>query len=328
MKIRFQDMLGRRPQQGQLVGMRDWTLVLTGKSANSRTRVVRVPRTALIVLIVLTAASLGGISRLVFFAGKYAYAEMGLDQLRKEHETLLSKQAFLGKLSREQRQKLDTYAKFEDFLRQRYGMNIIDEEVRKVGVGGRPDAEVLAASLLNVPVVRIADSVKFDADALLRRARLQNATFGQVVNHARRLRDRWAQVPSAWPAKGRVTSKYGQRIHPVMGFPSRHTGIDIANHEWTPVYTTADGIASFVGRKNYYGVTVDIEHHSNTYTTRYAHLVQAAVVEGQLLRRGDLLGYMGRTGRTTGPHLHYEVRKSDQAVDPMEHIVPVDVVVD
>jgi murein DD-endopeptidase MepM/ murein hydrolase activator NlpD len=94
------------------------------------------------------------------------------------------------------------------------------------------------------------------------------------------------------------------------------------------ILAPADGIVSYVGRKQYYGITVYIDHHGNGYTTRYAHLVQSAVGEGDVVRRGDIVGYMGNTGRSTGPHLHYEVRVMGKPVDPLSVIVPTDVVVD
>jgi hypothetical protein len=305
----------------------EWTLLLGHESPLVAPVSKPMPRVVVWCFLVLMLASVGGMCRLTFFAGKYVYARMGLVQLRREHEALLGKIRFLDKLAHEESRRLNGVARFEDFARLKYGMNPISEELRAVGVGGAPNAEELAASLLNVPVVRRADSVKMEVEALLRRAQLQNHTFGQVASNVYRQRERWAQMPSIWPAEGRITSAFGVRLHPFLGYSARHEGLDIANQEWTAIVATADGIVTYVGNKQYYGKTVDIDHHGNGYMTRYAHMVQPAVVEGQLVRRGDCVGYMGKTGRATGTHLHYEVRRLNKALNPMDHILP-DVIVD
>ncbi len=311
-----------------MAARRQWTLVIGHESPVVAPVSGPVPRWIVWGLVTLTLASMGGMSRLVFFTGKYAYAHMGLVQLRREHEQLLGKIRFLARLSQVETGKLASIARFEDFMRMKFGMNPIAQDAREAGVGGVPQAEELAASLLNVPVVRRADSIKLEVEGLLRRAQLQNTTFGLVVNHVRRQHDQWAQVPSTWPAIGRITSRFGVRMHPFLGYSTRHEGLDIANVEWTAISATADGIVTYVGRKQYYGNTVDVDHHGNGYLTRYAHMVQPAVVEGQIVRRGDIVGYMGKSGRATGTHLHYEVRRLGKALDPMDFIVPVDVVVD
>jgi hypothetical protein len=307
---------------------RQWTLMMGHESPVIAPVSWRVPQWLVWCVFAVLLASFGGTIRLSFFTAKYLYARIGLVQLRREHEGLVSKIRFLAQLSKEETAKLARVATFEDFMRMKYGMNKIGEGERDAGIGGVPDPEELTASLLNVSVVRRADSIKVEVEALLRRAQIQNTTFDDIVKHVRRQRDHWAQIPSVWPVRGRITSRFGQRMHPFLGYSTRHEGLDIANLEWTPVVAAADGIATFVGHKQYYGNTVDIDHHGNGYLSRYAHLVQPAVVEGQLIRRGDIVGYMGRTGRATGTHLHYEVRRLGRPLDPMDFVVPVDVVVD
>lgn len=128
-------------------------------------------------------------------------------------------------------------------------------------------------------------------------------------------------VPSRMPLEGsRLTSNYGMRNHPVLGGRRAHSGVDLAAPTGTPVYATADGI---VGRANWfssYGLFIQIEHGANLQT-RYAHLSKLAVADGQRVRKGDLIGYVGSTGRSTGPHLHYEVRVNGKAVNPMPYMI-------
>ena len=123
-------------------------------------------------------------------------------------------------------------------------------------------------------------------------------------------------VPSIWPTNGVVSSPYGLR----WNGSDFHPGIDIANDMGTPIVATADGIDSEAGwNSGGYGNMVDIDH-GNGLMTRYAHASQVLVVPGQQVRRGQLIAYMGSTGFSTGPHVHYEVRVNGQAVNPVSYL--------
>ena len=118
----------------------------------------------------------------------------------------------------------------------------------------------------------------------------------------------------------RMSSGYGMRNHPVLRKRKNHNGVDLAAPSGTPIYATADGT---VERANYfgsYGNYIQIGH-GNAIETRYAHLSRIIVADGQEVRKGDLIGYVGSTGRSTGPHLHYEVRIDGKAVDPRPFMV-------
>ena len=129
------------------------------------------------------------------------------------------------------------------------------------------------------------------------------------------------RVPSRMPLDdARLTSDYGMRTHPVIGGRRNHKGVDLAAPTGTPVYATADGI---VGRADWfssYGLYISIEHGAEL-ETRYAHLSRLAVSAGDRVYKGDLIGYVGSTGRSTGPHLHYEVRVAGDAVNPVPYMV-------
>ena len=123
-------------------------------------------------------------------------------------------------------------------------------------------------------------------------------------------------IPSLWPSTGVVTSPYGYR----WGGTDFHPGIDIADDMGTPIVATADGIVDYAGWNAYgYGNMVDIIHDSGI-VTRYAHAMQVVVVPGQQVRAGQLIAYMGSTGFSTGPHVHYEVRINNQAVNPSAYL--------
>lgn len=122
-------------------------------------------------------------------------------------------------------------------------------------------------------------------------------------------------VPSIWPVNGRLMGGFGERTDPFSGEGAYHTGVDISAPSGTPVEATADGRVQFCGFYHGYGRVVIVDH-GNNYSTYYAHLSRANVMEGQEIRRGEVLGAVGSTGRSTGPHLHYEVRVSEAPVNP------------
>ncbi len=127
-------------------------------------------------------------------------------------------------------------------------------------------------------------------------------------------------VPSGMPLlDARLTSNFGMRTHPVMGGRRSHKGIDLAASTGTPIYATADGRVSMSQYYGSYGNYVQLEHGAELQT-RYAHMSSMTVREGEQVRKGQLIGYVGSTGRSTGPHLHYEVRMAGEAVDPLPYM--------
>lgn len=129
-----------------------------------------------------------------------------------------------------------------------------------------------------------------------------------------------ARIPSIWPVGGEVTDSFGLRRNPFGGGASElHDGLDIATASGTPVVATGDGIVSFAGTQNGYGQIVVIEH-GNGLSTAYAHLSRIEVETGREIKRGEQLGLVGSTGRSTGPHLHYEVRVGQTPVSPVRYL--------
>ncbi|WP_338103869.1 M23 family metallopeptidase [Pseudopontixanthobacter vadosimaris] len=128
-------------------------------------------------------------------------------------------------------------------------------------------------------------------------------------------------VPSRMPVDGvRLSSDYGMRNHPVIGGRRAHKGVDLAGPTGTPIYATADGLVETAKNFSSYGLYVRIEHGARL-ETRYAHMSRLAVAAGERVKKGDIIGYIGSTGRSTGPHLHYEVRIDGEAVNPIPYMV-------
>lgn len=131
-------------------------------------------------------------------------------------------------------------------------------------------------------------------------------------------------VPSRMPLDGaHLSSDYGMRTHPVLGGRRSHKGVDLAAPSGTPIYATADGYVSKAEWFSSYGNFVSIEHGAELQT-RYAHMSRIAVAPGTRVKKGELIGYVGSTGRSTGPHLHYEVRIDGQAVNPVPYMVELE----
>lgn len=126
-------------------------------------------------------------------------------------------------------------------------------------------------------------------------------------------------TPSISPAEGWISSSFGYRKNPFTGRRELHKGLDIANHKGTPIIATAAGIVTYVGRKRLLGNTVEI-NHGHGFITRYGHISKALIKEGQKVKRGEEIAQIGNTGRSTGPHLHYEIRFNGVQVNPRKYI--------
>jgi hypothetical protein len=127
-------------------------------------------------------------------------------------------------------------------------------------------------------------------------------------------------VPSIWPVEGIITTAHGWRRDPFTGQPEFHAAVDISCRTGTPIKAPADGVVTSVGYSTGYGNNVVVSHGFG-YVTRYAHLHAFNVKSGQALRRGDVLGYVGSTGRSTGPHLHYEILLNNKAVNARNFVL-------
>ena len=126
-----------------------------------------------------------------------------------------------------------------------------------------------------------------------------------------------AATPSIWPAHGWITSRVGSRPDPITGGSDFHPGLDISADHGSPVYATADGMVVFAERQSGYGNLIVVEHGYGL-ESRYGHLSRYKARTGEKVKRGDVLGYVGSTGRSTGSHLHYEVRLNGRLLNPLQ----------
>ncbi len=201
------------------------------------------------------------------------------------------------------------------------GAEPIDKSIREAGVGGLDRYEdIKNKNVIHEDIiVKLSESV----DNLRRKIYIESKSQDDVVDLAESKEKLFAAIPAIQPVANKqliaLASGFGLRIHPIYKVKKMHTGIDFAAAIGTPIYATADGTidkldVSFSG----YGKMIEIDHGFG-YRTRYAHMHGFAVRQGQKIKRGDLIGYVGDTGLSTAPHLHYEVFVNGIHANPVHY---------
>ena len=151
-------------------------------------------------------------------------------------------------------------------------------------------------------------------------ARLEEVRQQDLLLALRENRDALSSMPTIWPVVGFVSSSFGWRSAPFGGRGQFHKGLDITNRVGTPIVAPAQGLVIQSGHDGAYGLSIEI-NHGGGIITKYGHMQRCAVPAGVWVKRGQVIGYVGMSGRTTGPHLHYEVRLNGVPVNPMRYIL-------
>lgn len=245
-------------------------------------------------------------------------------QLERTNRALASEVARLGQRVATLSDTLEIIARRDEEVRLVAGLEPLSPEVQRAGIGGPagswPEREHLLTD--GGVIGRQAFAVHTDLDALLRRANLLAASFKDAIDSASTHVQEMLATPSIMPTAGFLTSKFSFiRYHPILHEDRPHEGIDITAALGTRIIAPAAGRVIKVGNENGYGIMVVLDHGYGL-ETRYAHMSHYTVHVGQIVKRGDLLGFVGTTGLSTGPHLHYEVLRNGRAVDPLKFILP------
>lgn len=209
----------------------------------------------------------------------------------------------------------------DDIYRIVLGAEPIDQDIRNAGIGGADRYENIrsSSSEFRDEIVKLYE----DVDKLKRKMYIQSKSYDEIVELAENKEKLYAAIPAIQPLSNkelvRLASGFGYRVHPVYKVKKLHTGIDFSAPIGTPIYATADGKVeeinvSFSG----YGKTIQIDHGFG-FGTRYAHMHDFAVKEGEMVKRGQVIGYVGNTGTSTAPHLHYEVIKNGSKINPVHY---------
>jgi len=167
--------------------------------------------------------------------------------------------------------------------------------------------------------MKLLKNIDLKTQALLIKLDRERRSLDTLILLAESKSDMLAAIPAIRPIKNmyNVTSGFGMRIHPILKIYRKHSGVDITAPRGTPVYATADGVVAKDQVATGYGIHIVI-NHGYSYQTLYAHLSKKTVKPGQKVKRGELIGYVGNTGLTMGPHLHYEVWKNTNPVNPVQ----------
>ena len=164
-----------------------------------------------------------------------------------------------------------------------------------------------------------SDSGSIDMENLKHQIKSTVESVGEIKDYLRTQRDIYVATPKGSPVVGKISSHYGQREHPRSGEENFHSGIDLSSSPGNPVKATADGIVSFSGWSGGSGNLVVLEH-GHGFSTFYAHNRSIPVKVAKKVKRGDIIGYVGSTGYSTGPHVHYEIWKDGKPINPVNYL--------
>lgn len=268
-------------------------ILVLAHSVHGRIQRIHIPHSfiyAVLLLAVLGAFSamgfVGSYGRMLWKVGQY-------NDLRTEVETLRNRYSDLQREAAEQNEQMATLQLFASEVSVAYGLK-----------------QNLAGSSGFANEARLVPTV---SETIEQYNFLKSADYSRLFREY--VRKRHANsVPSIWPVNGRLMDNFGKRIDPFSGLGAFHSGVDINGNYGDPIKATADGIVTMAGWMGGYGRMVVIDH--GQYQTRYAHLSSMRVTPGMDVRRGEVIGGMGNSGRATGIHLHYEVRINGVAINP------------
>lgn len=287
---------------------------------SSKSHALRLPEFSKRVLRVGKGLVFAGIALLVLQGGVLFTYDFLKDRAIGSRISLSKKlgkeQARLDSLNIEMESRFEN----EDLLHYKFGLNPTDRSTREMSIGG-PEAPEVRLSRSAYPILDQALTLRAKAEQFRSKAYENERSFTEVAGFVGQQYAHWQHIPSISPTTGRYASTFGARVHPITGVSRMHNGIDIANSRWTPIYASADGVVTVSRYSESFGNYVALDH-GNGYVTKYAHMQLNSVKQGQFVKRYQLLGYMGNTGLSAGPHLHYEVWYNSKAVNPLRYILP------
>ena len=232
-----------------------------------------------------------------------------LRRLRAENRALLTKTVEYEQNAGRLQVKLEYLQRTVTKLGVMAGLEQTLPDAQVGGVGGVPAAESQAPTIEPSALREMDRSL---SDLTQRSDKLTRFFEDQSVL--------LSSTPSIWPVRGYLSAGFGNRLDPFTGQRDFHPGIDISTPQGTRIHSPADGVVIAVGVKGAYGNAVTVDHGFGIMT-RYGHMASFNVKPGQRIRRGEVIGFVGSTGRSTAPHLHYEVWVRDQAQNPIHYIL-------
>jgi len=264
-----------------------------------------------------TSMIIGGVTLFLFMciAGVTALAlkiipDYKLQALELENKILLQEVASARQKIEELRTEVFSLVESDEEIRLAADLPLIDDATRQAGIGGA----------LPSPGLDPAQELKLNLEQLELQVAIQKESYPEILQKMEENLDVAIHTPAISPVERiRLTSMFGFRNDPFTRMRKQHPGVDFGAPRGTPVFATADGVVTLAKRISTFGKVIRIDHGYG-YETYYGHLQSFNVHNNQKVKRGEVIGFVGNTGRSTGPHLHYEVRIDKQAVDPMDYL--------
>jgi septal ring factor EnvC (AmiA/AmiB activator) len=247
-----------------------------------------------------------------------------LEALRSEAIRHRQQASALSSSLEDLRSQLSTMREVNVRIRMMLGLDPPKIPPSPLGLGGKEES-----SLATQPgglggeretITSIAVRLQQKLEWLKDEAVIQERYLRELTGIVGERKAQWASTPSIWPVRGWVSSGFGRRVSPFTGKDTMHGGVDISAPMRTPIIAPAAGTVAFAGNEAGLGNTVSLSHGYGMRTI-YGHMDKLNVKTGQSVRRGDLLGWVGSTGLSTGPHLHYEIEVDGNAVDPLKYVI-------
>jgi murein DD-endopeptidase MepM/ murein hydrolase activator NlpD len=250
---------------------------------------------------------------------------LSLTGILSSYARMLQKISHYNQLRTEDAQLKDRYSRLEQVAKERdiqvASLGSLASEVSAL-YGLKSNPAMVAAATEQIQKAQVDSSLE-QLYALRSTALTGAASVGISMGLTRNSTTAdWVRAnsaPNLWPVEGQITGSFGERIDPFKGEGAFHSGVDISANIGSVVIAPADGFVTYADFLGGYGRAVMVDH-GHGISTRYGHLGSFAVAAGQHIHRGDIIGYVGLSGRSTGPHLHYEVRINDTPVNPYKYL--------
>ena len=279
--------------------------------------------TLVLALIVTVAALIYGAVDYVVMRSEITDKKVIERQLSAQNEEVLLQRRQIEKFAKDinsLKERMVQLDKFEHKIRLLANIEQPGQTEGLFGVGGSTPGDLNPKMEVSQARNRLIKDMHRQVKQLSNASEKQESTLTMLLGQLEEQKNVLAHTPAIRPAQGWITSSFDYRISPFTGRREFHKGIDIANRKGTPIVATADGVVSFMGEKGSFGQILIIDHGYGI-VTRFAHIDKGLKKSGERVRRGDVVALMGNTGRSTGPHLHYEVRLNGVPVNPTKYIL-------
>lgn len=276
-------------------------------------------RRATFIIMAVLGCFLGGFILLLGFLNLPQIETPREKMLTRELENMQLQYAMLDKKMTQAESVLKNVEERDDNIYRIYfEAKPVSEAERLSGFGGVNRYE----NLEGYSNSKLITSANKRMDKLQKRIVVESKSLDEIAELAKNKKELLAAMPAIQPIENkelrRISSGYGNRYHPVLKISKFHSGIDFASNVGAKIYATGDGIVKKAGRVGGYGNLVEIDHGFG-FETRYAHMSKIEVKRGQKVKRGQVIGQVGNTGISTGPHVHYEIRKNGNTVNPINY---------